>query len=232
MPTLALTDEEAVLLSGKVRAEVQPEIDAAAERIASRAALADTGLPPRIAGLVADVVREAKTAGVLVYYLAPLSSCGLCGVRGQERFSGRGRNRRVSYSMRGVELAKRFVHMTGYVALGGCVDCIGKALPYLRRALVGVEVQLPEALGVSRFARHQDRRCKLCGWTGHEGEMRLELALMGGYYPGKCPKCPATDGLFRRDIESLDTFTMVPVRSVSDSGVTPNLDPPPSGPTK
>src|SRR5690606_29356435 len=115
----------------------------------------------------------------------------------------------------GRELAFRYVSFQGYPTLGGCVECVESALPHIREALRGIPVQLPETLrpeGEPKRVKYQRRRCKKCGWEGHEGQMgRLPTMLGDGTYPGKCPSCGEKSGWLRDTFETLDGFDVVEV---------------------
>jgi hypothetical protein len=212
---LKLTDPEIVLLDGKVRDEVQPEVDAAKARLDAIEDHPD--LPDHLARFVADAVTEARANGRLVWHHDRIRSCPLCGrYGGYAKFKSgprRGQsntNRPLSFN--GVELARRFVTMEGHVTLGGCVECVETAEPTLRDALRGVEAQVPDRLradGEPKRVRYALRRCTECGWEGHEGEMGRRRTIMGdGTYPAACPSCKALNELGRAPVERRDGFVV------------------------
>jgi hypothetical protein len=206
-----------VLLDGQVRSETQVVVDAAKARLAARDRYAD--LDPALAGFVADVVNEARIHGQLVWQTDLVAYCPLCRKVGgyHEYKSGprRGeRNLRKPRRFQAVNLAHRFVRVAGHITLGGCLECVVKALPTLRSALVDVPVQLPGPLltdGEARWARHPCVRCTVCGWEGHQGEMGRRPTIFGdGTYPAVCPDCGAENGLGRTPVQTVrDEFTMV-----------------------
>lgn len=210
-----LTDDELVVLDGRCRPEVQGEVEAARARIEARGRLAD--LPPALAGLVADAVAEARGHGRLALRWEGVTYCRLCKAEAPWSLykSGPRRGRRKAQGvLQAVDLADRPVVIRGHVSLGGCRACYDAVLPALRRELVGVPAQLPDALvepGAPRWIRHERVRCTACGWEGHDGQMRRLRALIEGDYAGGCPNCPAENLPLRRTvIERVEGFEVVP----------------------
>jgi len=194
-----LVDEEAVLLDGRCRPEVQKDVDAAKARLEMAARAGD--LSPKEAGFVADIVREAKEKGRLTFCRLGISSCDVCGATaGYYRFkSGRRRgqadhNRPLAIG--GVDFGRGFVVMQRRATLGCCWDCWLKLADKIRAELSDVRAEIPAYItGHPPKWRRFDRvKCTKCGWEGHEGEMRQLQTLMGdGKYPGGCPKCTAAN---------------------------------------
>lgn len=210
-----LLDTEWLLLDGQCRPEVQIMVDAARERLVMRGRYAN--MEPALAGFIADVIREAQQEGQLIYQHRRITFCPLCKraaaypVYKSGRKKGQPNYSKPRLGFAGIELAYRFVRIEGHVALGGCADCINGVEPWLREELRGVPTQLTESLkadGEPQRIRYKRKRCKLCGWEGHEGEMRQLPAIMGSSYPGGCPNCPAETGLFRNDIEHCEGFVV------------------------
>lgn len=216
---IELTDNELVLLDGKVSGEVQEEVDRAKARVDAVEAYSDhADITPTLAAFIADVVHEARTQGRLVANHVRIRSCRLhdeyYGFVKYKSGPNQGRpNYKRPIAKPGREFARRFVTVEGHVTLGGCNECIEKALPALREALIGVPAQLPDLLvteGAPRFTRYDDRECLECGWTGHEGQMGRLPAILGGDYPGKCPSCGAEKLPFGpQKFKTLDSFTVV-----------------------
>ena len=216
MKSVALTDDELVLLDGRCAEKVQLAVDGAKARIRSRVEHAD--LAPSAAGLVADVVSEALTSGLLVFRAVRARHCSLCGKnagygvyksglrRGQPNY-----DRPLTFA--GFEFARRFVSVQNYISVGGCAECVTPAVPAIVEALRGVPAEIPEKLraeGDPARKRWDNRRCTQCGWEGHSGEMRQERTLMGdGTYPAGCPECEARNGFGRHPVELRDGFVVV-----------------------
>jgi hypothetical protein len=213
-----LTDAELVFLDGKCGPKIQTEVDAAKGRLE---AVANLGCEPHIARFVADVVRTAKQDGKLIHHHENLRVCDYCGRRaGYAKHTRHGRwhkkgdddhKRPLTFS--GVDLRHQFISMRGHANLGCCNDCFAKAKPILAMALGGVQAEVPDSItGQSpTFKRYDNVQCQKCQWTGHEGQMGLCHAIMGGTYPGKCPKCGA-ENLFLgpTNIKTTQGFTLVP----------------------
>ena len=218
-PLVKLTDEELVLLDGRCEASTQEEVNGAKERIAARS---EYSVEPKQAGLIADVLREAREQGLLVYQHERIHYCSVCGWSGDyARYKSGPRRGKKNYDrplMRpAVEFARRFIRFKNYVSVGACGECIEVILPHLKAALVGVECQLPPQLhteGEPEYIRHGRRRCTECSWEGHEGEMGRLPAVFGGTYPGKCPSCGAESRPFGpRVFEIIDGFDVVERKS-------------------
>lgn len=218
MTRVDLTDDELTVLDGRCRDEVQDEVDAAHRRIAARGRHPE--LASALAGLVADAVAEARLNGRLAWKAKPIDYCPLCGWVGEPaRYKSGPRKGEVKLNGQrgmtgGVELAHRFVTIQHHVRLGGCRECVETAEPALREELRGVPAQVPERLraeGEPKLVRYERRRCKHCGWEGHEGQMGRLLALTGGgTYPGECPSCGVTHlPLGPLPFELLDGFAVV-----------------------
>lgn len=217
-PTQAvfLTDTELSYLDGRCSEKIQAEVTAALRRIAARSEF--PGLSPRAAGFVADVVSEARENGELLLVHRPLRRCDLCGRNGGYRLFKSGRRKGEAdtnhpLNLKGYELARRFVGVTGWAHLGGCADCIDSLLPVLADALRGIPAQVPERLradGEPRWIKHRNRHCNVCGWDGHEGEMARRRTLMGdGTYAAVCPSCKAETGFLDHKIEVTGGFVVV-----------------------
>lgn len=218
MPSVTLTDKELVLLDGQCSEKVQSEVNLAKDRLEAASRLPD--LSEAEAAFISDAVNEAKTNGVLVKRWTKVRHCKLCnssaGYAKYTRSSRYHRKGQTDHSkplyLSGVELADRFVVMTGYPTLGCCNNCYSKLQPILKDQLSGVQAKLPEELrGETTYDKKDNMECTKCGWTGHEGEMGMLQAIMGGEYPGQCPKCDAQNLPFGRNyIEIRKGFTIVP----------------------
>jgi hypothetical protein len=200
-----LTDSELLLLDGRVSETVQAEIDAAKRR----AAIAHSE-PSLLAGqvaLVEKIVRRAEAQGRLTCDPVSIRSCDACGRKDgyyvYARTTKSHRKGDVDYgspkTFTGVDFGRGFVVVEGYATLGCCASCKDAIAPTLKRMLENVRAEIPERMfGMSpRFKRYDNRKCKKCGWEGHEGQMGKLRTLMGdGWYPGVCPQCSAQNILF------------------------------------
>lgn len=216
---VGLADSELLILDGRCNGEAQQEVERAKARLDLAARYPDLS-EGRVA-FVVQVIEEARTSQLLTYQHTMLDRCGWCGKdEGYYKHKRSGRYHRagdIDYSKRrriaGVELARRFVTFQGHAAAGACKDCIAAAAPALRVELAEIPAELPEALmgEPPRWKRWQNRECAKCGWKGHEGQMRMLPAILGGSYPGGCPNCAAENNPFgARLVKTLDSYTVVP----------------------
>ncbi len=218
MKEIKLTDTEIVLLDGRCSAATQIEVDAAKRRLA----LAATGVDEGVAGVIAAAVDEAKASGKLVWKHVRIGYCGLCKAGGgyapYKAGPKRGKpNYKKPRSLSGVEMKHSFISVTfggqSSITIGACADCVEKMLPALRKNLRGVQAELPAELReieAPTFKRFGRRRCKACGWVGHEGQMGPVRTLFGdGNFPGVCPAC---------------AYRTVPLNSSVDFPIEPGFD--------
>ncbi len=215
--TVKLTDAEFAQLDGCCTDETQRHVDLACERVR----IAEThGLTEPQASLVADLLVEARSTGVLLHQSKQIRYCVVCGKDAgyalytrdsTSHWKGTPNHDKPLY-LRGVEFAHRFVVMKGHAVLGCCRECAGTLVGALGIELLGVAVQLPEHWPGGRpchWTRYPHVLCTACGWTGHEGEMRTIQGLHRRY-PGGCPACEAENKPFRAlIIEPAEGFTMV-----------------------
>lgn len=213
--SVRLTDDELVLLDGKVADKAQSEVNAAKRRISQRADY----LAVAQSDLIATMLQKVDEYGELRWINKPLSACRLCGRDdGYRLFKSGQRKGQPDYKHRktfaGIDMDPSFVSIQHTAFLGGCLACMADLLPHLRTALDGVPVDAPASLlgpDSPRWKKRRNRTCKSCGWTGHEGQMIQERTLMGdGWYPARCPECKAGGG-FSRGIEHGDGFVLEPV---------------------
>lgn len=216
MKLLRLTDEELAVLDGKCRPDTQAEVDAALRRLDAVATHPD--LSAQQAKLLADVITEAQTNGLLVWHSRRTRSCDLCDKSyGYHKFKSGPRRGTDNHSKpktyAAVELADRFVRVENMLNLGCCADCMVDMAGVLAEALRGVRAEVPPRLAVDGrppWRRYMRSQCPSCGWEGHEGEMRQLRTVMGdGTYPGGCPACPFEATFLGRQFKSLDGFDVV-----------------------
>lgn len=217
MQSVNLTDEELVLLDGKCSSEVQESVNSAKSRFASIASMPDVN--PELAKWIADSVEYAKKKGRIRFCFTDLRSCPICkthsGYYVHARTTRNHRKGEVDTGRpkyrQGVDLSDDFVIIKGYPSVGCCMDCWVTAKTLLAKALDGTFLEIPEGIsGVTPVYKRENRRkCKTCGWEGHEGEMGKLPALMEGYYPGQCPKCGAKETIFTTQFDHLPGFSIV-----------------------
>lgn len=217
-----LTLRELRLLDGECEEQTQAVVDHAKEddRIASTL----DGASDAVKQFVCDAVREARTEGRLVFYHRSLRhgkySGKAAGYATRTRSSRSGRRGDPNYSkplsFSGVELAHRFVTVTGSAVLGDSREFFEEAQPYLAQALEGIDAEIPEQITgyPPRYKRHFERHCKKCEWVGLEHEMGTSLTLMcDGHYPSTCPSCGAKNAAFGADIvERTGNWKVLPVK--------------------
>lgn len=215
MPNVNLTDDELLLLDGRCSPAVQVEVEIVKDK-KSIAGFAHVSAED--AEFVARVLQEAREQGRLSYSRLSLRFCPVCkaapGYRVYKSGPRRGQeNLAKPLYLGGVDLAHRFVHVTGHAALGCCSACWQRIQPVLAAQLVGVRAAIPKEISGEepRFVWYTRRRCKKCGWTGHTGQLGKLRTLIGdGYYPGKCPACGAENSAFLpQNIETLEGFEVV-----------------------
>lgn len=211
----SLSEDELLLLDGKCRPDVQPKVDEAKRNLSRIGDMPD--IPEGDAIFIGKAVDEAKTKGKLAFRYEQLRWCPVCrrdaGYAKRTRTSAKGRtgepNRSKPLSLSGVELGERFV--CGRAAIGCCRECWGRVKPLLAQELAGVQAEIPSAITdkSSPYKWYAKSEC-VCGWSGGENEMGQLPAMMGGYYPGQCPKCGAKDVPFgRRHFRHVPGFVLV-----------------------
>jgi len=218
-----LTDEELLLLDGKVSPEIQTLIDNIRDRLLIEKKYSE--LSELEAKLIQDVVEEAKKTYLLIFQYKRLRHCSTCnksaGYAVYKRSSRHHRKGEPNYdkplTFLGVELAKRFITWQGHATLGCCDSCFKKLQPYLTTALVGFPVELPEELyaeGEFKYKAYRLAECTKCGWKGHEGQMGKSRTVMGnGFYPNTCPSCKSKNEILSSNpIVKIDYGKYVPVR--------------------
>jgi hypothetical protein len=195
--SVKLTDDELIQLDGKCRPETQEEVRAAWARV-RMAVKYDEQIPIHLAGLVADIVAEARAEGRLTFRHVRIRWCGYCG---RDAGETKKRGKTVQLTMGGIELAERFIRIEGHINVGCCSECWDQIATAVVAELAPVPVEAPEVLKPTgpRYRRWDRRECTACGWTGHEGQMLPAMTLMGdGYYAARCPSCGVENAAFGR----------------------------------
>ena len=208
--SIVLDDADLAKLVTSADAQVRTAAEAAADRLGAPSRWPD--LAPHVGALIVDALTEARTEGRLIYRNVAISHCRYCGAKSTWEKSKR-RRREYEAKLSGVELAYRFVVISGHVSVGGCRSCFDAALPALRTELAKFPVELPQALQTDapKYRRWDRCRCKKCEWRGHDGQLgKLPTLMPGGTYPGKCPSCGAERRPLGPDpFERLDGFDIV-----------------------
>lgn len=214
-----LTAAELLLLDGQCSAATQQAVNLARDAQGHLFSFQHHPNGEALSRFVAEAVAEARKNKKLIFQHAAIGSCPICKKSAGYATYKRGRDRgRPNYDkphvMSGYELQDSFVRISRHVSLGGCVECVDLALPFLREQLVGVEAQLPEKLrgeGADTYTRHRRVKCNNCQWEGHEGLMTKSRTLMNdGWYPSGCPECKTTNPTFGPDIVvRVDGFELV-----------------------
>lgn len=217
-----LSDAELLLLDGRCSEKAQAEVDAAKRRAALSASLGPAVFDAD-ARLVQEIVDEAVKNGQLAFYHKSCDHCSTCGKsagyakhKRSGRYHRKGQdNYKKPLSLPGIELADRFITIKGHITVGCCRECWDRVKPLVVAAIADVRAEIPEAITGQppRFKKYDRRKCGKCGWEGHDGQLGMLPALMGGQYPGKCPGCGAENLPFGRIvIESVPGFDVVPVQ--------------------
>lgn len=194
-----LTDEQLLRLDGIDDQKIQQKIDRAKFRLAQNDKL--FGIPEKFHDITRRIIEEAVRSGKLVCYPNSIRHCPVCeksaGYATYSRSSRYHRKGATNYSkplkLSGVELAERFISIDGSADVGMCRECWDELQPLITPLIVDIEAEIPEKItGVPpKYKAYDNRKCKQCGWEGHEGQMLPLPAMMGGYYPGQCPECGA-----------------------------------------
>lgn len=217
--SVKLSSDELLRLDGAASADVQAAIDLVKH---ARILAARFNIDEQQGIFLASAVQEGQRTGRLGFDHAQVRWCRLCGAGGgYAKHARSGRYHRKGEDdtskpilLSGVDLARGFVNVIGWPAIGCCSPCWVGLRPLLVELIEPLPIEVhPKITGhAARWKRWDHMRCK-CGWEGHEGEMGRLPTLMGdGHYPGKCPQCGAENVFLARMIERRgDGFSMIPV---------------------
>lgn len=191
MRDISLSDEELLLLDGKVN-ETAQEVINYVKKIDEFADIGDRKY--------AEIIVQALSKGELGISYREISRCS-CGRTTEYRKITRGRRRGeldFDHPIRiyGVSFMDGFVTIKGHSAFGFCQECGEKAkIAILNYIKVN---DLPIQTGTeSNWIKEDAKICHNCKELIWEFDMGLEYAIMGdGRYYSKCPKCGADGGLF------------------------------------
>lgn len=215
----SLTLDEILLLDGKCNPDIQKKINVA--KRAQENILKYSDLTPLEATFVGNLVNEATTNGILVFSHRNIDACPVCNkIAGYAKYSRTSKyhrkgdtNHSKPLSFRGFEFAKRFVSFKGSVTIGCCKDCWEKLKNIIIEQVKDIKAEINIPGITSKFKRYDRRKCKECGWEGGKNEMGMLPALMGGKYPGICPKCKAKSNFLDPSIfEIADGFELIEIK--------------------
>ena len=220
-PSVDLTLEEILLLDGKVNEKAQQVIDNSKEahRIKTESGLSDTE-----AAMVQKIILSARDQLRLTFHYENITQCPCCGrndgywpVRRTTKYKRKGQPDYDNPKLiRAWSVNPGFITISRHISLGWCGSCKDRVMPVVLEALKDDQIEVSQILtGVPpKFKRYQNRECE-CGWKGHEGEMKWDLALMGdGKFPSRCPKCGA-GGIFSHAVKIADGYSVVPAEPKS-----------------
>jgi hypothetical protein len=202
-----LTRDEILLLDGHCHDEIQKKVDIA--KAANRAEV-ETGIGGVLAKAVAEVLTKFQMVGMLTRTRGQAYSCGVC-----YRSGGYARYKRnVGLYRKGEENRDKplMLSVTAFNGVGMCSECYQLVYPCIVREIEHLRIERRDLpVDERRYLRHENVRCKKCGWEGHEGEMGQRTVLMGGgTYPATCPSCDAENRpLMPQEIVTAVGFTVV-----------------------
>lgn len=212
-----LTDEEILLLDGKVNAEVQKSID-----FIKRATFHSDN------PVIAKIIESSLNLGTFKFeYIHNMRYCPVCKKSaGYAKYPRNGRHHRKGdtninkpLSFSGVIINRGFISFSG--AGDFCKECNDKHNYVDNVISIILEKKLPIELirdKRSLFKKDDERECFNCKQTMYESEMTKRNTIMGdGYYPAGCPKCKAESLLFGQNHKHTMKFRMLPNENSQNS---------------
>lgn len=204
MREISLTDNELLLLDGKVNQEAQATID----YVKKIDAYSDIGNR-----IYAEIIVNALAKGELKITYRDISDCPVCGAKTEYRTMTRGRNRgKKDYDhpirLWGVSFLDGFVVVKGHSKFGFCRECGEKAksaiLAYVKEHDLPIRTE-----NESDWIKEEAMICRGCKELIWKFDMGLEYTIMGdGRYYARCPKCGEEGGMFAMH-EHTKQFRMV-----------------------
>jgi len=203
MREIKLSDEELLLLDGKVSPDAQKIINWV-KTINQYADIGDR--------TYAEIIALAAAKGALRCNSRELNSCP-CGKSREYRTLTRGRNRGkkdFDHPIRfyGVSFMDGFVTVQGHSNFGYCHECGEKAIQTIAQYIQNHDLKI-EIPGESKWIKEEKGVCKSCGKDMWQFDMMLSPTWQrDGYYYSDCPHCGAEGGLFSAH-GSTNEFRMV-----------------------
>ena len=212
MPYVTLSDEELLILDGRVNGKVQQMIDT----LKAEQGYLDIGHP-----FLAKVVQRAVSENQLrLQHGTKLSHCPICDKYKTYAKYRSGPNRGMQNYDRpiylyGTAFNQGFVVTLGQPELAICGDCAKEGVPkivdYILDHNLAVELRNDER---SRFVREEQRQCFACQEMMWQFDMALEPAIMEGFYHATCPHCGATHNPFGTAHKVTGEYRAVPVETL------------------
>jgi len=208
--TYTLTDDEVLLLDGKVSAETQGKINFIKQ---SRSLHAHP--------LIGKALAESISTGKFVWHRKPISRCPLCDKHAGYHVFARSsrsawghRKGQPDYSnpktMPGIEINP------GRVTFKNSGDCCeecnqkDKVIETIKSMILTGEMPIQLVRDKdSIFKKDVQRKCHECKELIYESEMGELPAILSGKYAGKCHKCGAEEHLFGSKHEITNSFRMI-----------------------
>lgn len=209
MREIKLTDEELLLLDGRVNPDAQLVIESAKKAL-EHASLGSLG---------AEVIRLALEQGQFKWNHTSLSYCSICKKSAGYAKYKSGRNRGGNNYKRplyfgGIEFMRGFVSIKGFASNGGCHACVGKLKDELIQYILdkNLPVMLPEN---TKWLKEDIQKCYKCNTEFGNFSAYLDRTIMGdGFYYCGCPVCDAESRFLGRNFETVG-HKMVPISEVT-----------------
>ena len=193
MRKLELSDDEIMLLDGKVNADAQKIID----DVKKIHLYDDIGEP-----ILAEIIKIAVDQNELKYTHRTLFKCGMCGLVAEyPKYKSGPRKGKINLSKSrngffGTAFHDGFIIANGYSNYGFCSEC-GK-IAHSKIVNFIVDKDLPVDIHTERgkYIRENERECFSCHAKIWEFDMKPKSAVMQGNYYAICPECGAVQVAF------------------------------------
>ncbi len=222
---VSLTNDEIILLDGRCRDKIQAEVNRV--KLENDVLSAFTSLPPLQAETASRIAAVAMANGVLETSCVIMDGlpCSCCDKR--TRYATYKRS--SYYHRKGDPNHKKPIHVRGvhFPKCFVCCDCWAAIKPLMipfledRQTEIDTRFFYPDDKRKSRWKKSCNRKCRECGWMGHEGEMKF--VQKGHYSPArpKCPHCGVEDSsmYLGNKLIRIDGFVMID-REIQESNKT------------